>query len=675
MKLFCSKNESRKPWFPYRTTLKIALMIVFILANIHALLQAQESRYKTPSWWFGAAGGANFNFNSGSSQRLNAELTTPVAFEKGNGIGLYLAPLLEFHRPYSQWGFMLQAGFDKRQGDFDEIIASCNCPADLNANLSYISVEPSLRFSPSAYNLNFYLYAGPRIAFNWDKSFTYQQGVNPATPEQTPTPDVKGDFDNIEKTLLSMQVGVGYDIPLSTHRAQTQAVISPFVAYHPHFGQSPRSTETWNLSTLRVGAALKFGMGRKMEPLPEAVLPEPDVRFYVNAPANIPAERIVREIFPIRNYVFFDLGSTEIPERYVLLRKDQVKDFKEDQVELFTPKNLSGRSARQMVVYYNVLNILGDRMGKNPSASIKLVGSSAEGFDDGMTMAASVRQYLVNTFGIDASRITAVGRDKPKIPSEQPGATLELQLLRAGDRRVSIESSSPALLMEFQSGPGAQLKPVEIIATQTAPLDSYVTFDAKGLSEALAFWSLEIKDEKGKVQYFGPYTYEKVAIPGKSILGTRPSGNFHITMIGQTMSGKAVRKETSVQMNLWTPPKSEEGMRFSVLFEFNEAEAIAIYEKYLTEVVAPKIPKNGTVIIHGYTDIIGEETYNQKLSLGRANDVLDILKNSLTKAGKTGVTFEVYGFGEDPTLSLFDNQYPEERFYNRTVMIDIFPAK
>jgi hypothetical protein len=48
-----------------------------------------------------------------------------------------------------------------------------------------------------------------------DKSFTYQLGTNPAYPEQTANPEVKADFDNINKTV-SMQIGAGYDIPLST---------------------------------------------------------------------------------------------------------------------------------------------------------------------------------------------------------------------------------------------------------------------------------------------------------------------------------------------------------------------------------------------------------------------------------------------------------------------------
>jgi hypothetical protein len=59
---------------------------------------------------------------------------------------------------------MLQAGYDSRKGDFDQVITACDCPADLSTNLSYITVEPSLRFAP--FKSNFYLYGGPRLAFN-----------------------------------------------------------------------------------------------------------------------------------------------------------------------------------------------------------------------------------------------------------------------------------------------------------------------------------------------------------------------------------------------------------------------------------------------------------------------------------------------------------------------------
>jgi len=207
------------------------------------------------------------------------------------------------------------------------------------------------------------------------------------------------------------------------------------------------------------------------------------------------------------------------------------------------------------------------------------------------------------------------------------------------------------------------------------PLDSYVTFNAGAAEDPFTSWSLEIKDEEGKVQNFGPYTQQKVSIPGKSMLGTRPKGDYKVTMVGQTKDGKTVKKETAVHMVLWTPAENEEGMRFSVIFEFNESKSTTIYSKYLTDIVTPKIPKGGTVIIHGHTDIIGDEANNLKLSLARANDVRSILESSLSKAGRTDIKFEVHGFGEDQNLSPFENQFPEERFYNRTVVIDIIPRK
>ncbi|MFD2516360.1 OmpA family protein [Salinimicrobium flavum] len=632
---------------------------------------AQEAQYEKPTWLFGVAAGANFNFYRGTTQRLNSGLTVPAAFKDGDGIGLFAAPLVEYHFPNSVWGIMLQSGYDSRQGDWDQVTSPCNCPMDLSSDLSYITVEPSLRIAP--FKNGFYLYGGPRLAFNLDKSFTYEKGINPAYPEQTADPAVNEDFGDVENTIISMQVGAGFDIPLSSNKQKTQFVLSPFVAFHPYFGQNPRATESWNITTIRAGATLKFGMGRKSV-IEEAEVVRPSIAFTVDSPMNLQGERIISETFPLSNYIYMDKGSTAIPNRYVLLEKDQVKNFKEDQVEVNNTTNLSGRAKREMAVYYNVLNILGDRMGKNPDATITLVGSTETGKEDGKTMAGSVKTYLVEVFGINASRIAVEGRTEPKIPSKKPGGTLELDLLREEDRRVSVESNSPALLMEFQSGPNAPLKPVSLKGIQEAPAESYVTFKAEGAKEAFTTWKLELTDEKGNVKNYGPYTEEEVSIPGKTILGSSTKGDFKVKMIGTASDGEIVTKESKINVVLWAPSELEEGMRFSILYQFDDAKAIAMYEKYLTEVVAPKIPKNGKVIIHGHTDAIGETGSNQILSLARANDVKKILENALLKSNRKDVQFEVQGFGEDTAKSPFGNKLPEERSYNRTVVIDLLPA-
>ena len=672
------KKGSHIVWSPINLTMKSLILSVLILAGIQMTLQAQDAQYTKPSWWFGGALGANFNYYRGTTQQLNLNLTTPAAFHKGSGVGLFVAPLLEYHKPDKMLGFMFQVGYDSRKGSFEQIVTPCNCPADLSAKLTYVTLEPSLRIAP--FKNAFYIYGGPRFAFNTGKSFKYELGANPAYPDQAVDLPIREDFSNVYKSMVSLQIGAGYDIDITSRDKAQQAVLSPFVSFHPYFNQDPRSIETWNVTTVRVGLALKFGRGEKIptpvKPVPVAaavVIVVPDVKFSISSPENIPLERRVRETFPIRNYVFFDLGSTEISDRYVLLTKDQVKDFKETRLEVFTPKRLSGRSQRQMTVYYNVLNILGDRLGRFPATVVRLAGASMQGKKDGLAMAESVKKYLVSVFGIDPSRIKTEGRIKPRIPSEQPGGTKELDLLREGDRRVSIWSESPEILMEYQTGPNAPLAPVEIIGVQEAPPDSYVIFKAEGAKDAFSSWSMEMADESGNIQKFGPYTQEEVIIPGKFILGTKPVGDYKVTMIGETNSGKTVRQEKPVHMVLWTPPVNEEMMRFSIIFEFNDSKAVAIYEKYLTDVVAPKITKDGTVIIHGHADIIGEAAHNQELSLARANEVKSILEKALEKSGRTDVKFESYGVGEDETLSPFENKFPEERFYNRTVIIDIIP--
>jgi len=632
--------------------------------------QAQENtvQYTKPSWYFGVAGGGNFNFYRGTTQELKAGRIVPKAFHDGNGLGLFIAPLLEYRPVHSQWGVMLQAGYDNRSGAWDRVTTPCNRPADLSTNLSYWTVEPSLRFAP--FKKNFYLYAGPRFAFNNAKAYTYQMGVNPTVVGQIPVAEENGDFAAVRSSRVSMQVGAGLDIPLTSQSHRTQWVLAPFVSFQPYFGQDPRTIESLNITTLRVGAALKLGRGHLIEKpvvvsevlVPVVVAALPEITFTVNSPRNTAAKSSVNEIYPLRNYVFFDLGSSEIPSRYVLLKKDQVANFKADDLKMTTPNNGSGRSDRQMEIYYNVLNILGDRMCQDPSSTVLLVGSSLESDQDGLAMAGSVKTYLVTVFEIAPDRITIQGRNRPVLPSGNKNSIQEVALLNQGDRRVSIESNSPSLLKEFQSDQMVGL---------VAPLNSYVTFSVGKNYRDLQSWSLVITDETGGVQNFGPYTQESVSLSGNALLGDRSKGNFKVRMIATTKTNVVIEKKTVMHVDQWMSANNSDGNHFSIIYGFNKSEALPMYRKYLLEVVTPQIPVNGTVVIQGYTDAIGTKEYNQKLSLARANNVQSILQEGLDKAGRTDVKFVVTGLGEDTKTAQFKNKYPEERFYNRTVIIDL----
>ena len=264
-----TKIKSCKAWFTYSLLIKSLIVSTFILTAMQTKVQAQQ--YSKPSWYFGVVGAANVNFFDGSTRQLNAEFTSPATFHKGRGVGVYAGGLIQYRPATSVLGFMLQGGYDSRRGKFKQVTTACNCPADLSTNLSYVTLEPSILLAP--FKNGFYIYAGPRMAYTTEKSFTYKLGVNPAFPNQAPNPDVEGEINNTQKTQISGQVGMGYDIMMGSSNSKTKFVLSPFVSYHPYFGQNPRTVETWNLTTIRAGIALKVGTGHKLMAAPAPVMP------------------------------------------------------------------------------------------------------------------------------------------------------------------------------------------------------------------------------------------------------------------------------------------------------------------------------------------------------------------------------------------------------------------
>jgi outer membrane protein OmpA-like peptidoglycan-associated protein len=638
-------------------TSAICILMVLLTAS------AAKAQVTPPTWWFGVSGAANFNFYGGTTQTLNNSLIVPTAFHRGQGVRPYGSVLVEY-RPAGVFGLILNVAYDGRGAKFNNEVAPCDCPATLETKLSYLAIEPSLRLSVPTTGLYFFL--GPRIAFNISKEFEYTQLRQPNT-----TSDLSG----VHSNLVSGQVGMGYDIMLSPATSVTKVSLSPFVSFHPYFGQEPRDIESWTVTTFRAGLALKIGKGHrtepKMMPPPVMVVIPTDVNFTVRTPIAKPVKLQVSETMPLRSAVFFDAGSTEIPGRYVMLSKDQATSFREDQLQNEQTATVSGRSTRQLNIYHNILNIIGDRLRANPTATISLNGASDKGIAEGKAYATSVKQYLVTQFGIDAARIAVSGSLKPAIPSEKPGGTKELELLRADDRRVDIESTSPELLAEVGAD---RIKPITIMTTQVDPMDSHLVFNVDSATTKLKTWSVDITDDKGTAQHYGPFTSNQESVAASTILAGNAEGNYKVVMTGQTLKDQTVTKETKVHL-VRQDDTFQKGLRYSILLNFDQANAVDKYNKFLTDIVAPSITDGETVVIQGHTDIIGEPGHNLKLSQERAEEVQNILQKALTSAGKTNVKFETRGFGADASHQPFENSTPEERFYNRTVIIDITPVK
>ena len=642
------ESTKKTNWGINRHSKKLVLSGLFVvyltLIGNFSTVFAQEIGYTRSSWWFGTAAGVNYNLFEGSMQEFNSDYSIPVSLDNAEGKGLFAFPVMEYHRPGAKLGFMLFAGYESRRGSFNQ---------ELSTKIAYITVEPSIRMNLFA--SPFYFYAGPRIAYNVDKRFLTGQGVYV--------------FDHMKQTVISMQVGAGYDISLTSDKKRNQSIISPFVAYHPTFGQNPRSIESWDMTTIRAGIAFKFARGQKIyshehEVIPVVISPAQPLSSVGNIQPVSVVQDTILETLPLQENVYFDLR----PHNPV----NQVGAGKKIELELSVPENPTG-SPQQNAAYQNILNILGNRMIQDPLSSITLVESSVKYPAEVPQMAESIKAYLVGVFGINPSRIMARNLKKTAARKNQPGNRPQIATLLEGDRQVTIESKSSGLMMKFINETLEKVRSAKLFAVQEAPADSYVTFSTRGENESFSFWSMEVKDPYGKMQNFGPFNTEIISLPEKSLIGSGPEGSYDITLIGQTKDGRTVRRDTSALLKLWTPPTPEKIMRFSIIYEFSNHRAISLYKKYLDEVVVPKIPQNATVIIHGHTDLVGNDDYDFKMYLNRANDTRKIIEEALTSVGRNDVKFEVHGLGEDQFVSFYENSDP--RYYNRTVIIDIVAEK
>lgn len=611
---------------------------VLLVLFFHCSFSFSQEVTTRPQWWFGGGVGLNYNMYGGNITSLNNNvtgLTTP--FDKGSGAGLQLGALVEY-QPDLMWGGKLHIGFDGRSGSFDDAGGH-----KLSSSLNYLSLEPSLRVSPFESGLHFF--AGPRLGFNVAKSFEYTPPGGPVREEN---------WSNVRGVNIGGQIGIGYDIALSEAEAATQIDVAP--RFSVHFGQGVRSVQEWTNTTLRFGIDLKFATTSIALHRAETA-----VNFIVRSPMIVPKPRRVKETFPIRNYIFFDQGSTELPRRYVQLSPAEAAEFKEEYL-LELKEALTGRSARQMFVYYNTINVIGDRLRRFPQATVTLIGASERGVDDGRAMAESVKRYLTGTFAIAETRIVTMGRTKPEIPSFQPGGTRDVDLVKAEDRRVDITSETIELLL-----------PVQIISLQEDPLDADVILTVPNAPEILASWSVDVVDTMGSSKTFGPFRETQERIPGNAILGSASQGEYRIRLIALAKDGGRVTKEERIRLARAEGPEEQMGLRFSILFEFDQSKTVATYEKFLRQTVVPTITDGAAVIIHGHTDVVGEEGHNLELSRNRANETMTVIQRELNRVGKRRVKFDTFGFGEDTRRSPFENRRPEERFYNRTVIIDIVP--
>jgi len=110
-----------------------------------------------------------------------------------------------------------------------------------------------------------------------------------------------------------------------------------------------------------------------------------------------------------------------------------------------------------------------------------------------------------------------------------------------------------------------------------------------------------------------------------------------------------------------------------VLFDFDKTNLKPAAEETLKKLATIIRSKSkGSVLINGYTDSKGNDSYNQKLSEGRANSVKQWLT---TQGGISAVALQTRGFGKAhpvaPNIRPDGSDNPEGRAKNRRVEVII----
>lgn len=436
------------------------------------------------------------------------------------------------------------------------------------------------------------------------------------------------------------------------------------------------------VATIDVPASNEYREIRRDFPLgqvPELAYTVPISDYIGSLPESAPAkyrdfrglvieENLVRELYPLLTYVFFDSASAQIPNRYKLFTSPA-------QTTNFNDTTIPGGTLQK---YYHVLNIIGYRMRTFPETKISIVGNNSAQAGSGEVKSVSeqrgkvVYDYLTNIWGIDASRITLKApRDLPELPSNR---TDPLGIVE--NRRTEITSSDwevmrPILIKEIRRFHSPDTMHFQM---KNGIADRLVSRRVIEIKRAGGEW--HEMTNIGKDEPVSPeYNWYRNADEGEGMIA-EDEQPYLAQLVVYSADGLECRSNVvEIPVTIITnEEKRTERLvdktidRYSlVLFKFDSDEAGPLNEKILKTYVYDEILPGAQIKVTGYTDIVGMEDRNLRLSQQRAGTVDRGLKANV-KGGKIA-SLVTEGVGE--TQPLFSNDLPEGRFYNRTVQIVI----
>jgi outer membrane protein OmpA-like peptidoglycan-associated protein len=263
------------------------------------------------------------------------------------------------------------------------------------------------------------------------------------------------------------------------------------------------------------------------------------------------------------------------------------------------------------------------------------------------------------------------------------GVTAQAQVVGAPNQHVSgIPDSDAVALFGGLAGPRFEL-PLRDLTRPRSPGETYpilhldgqggvFTGLAGGATSGTAFGysaggglDLRISDDF-RFGLFGRYNWVDQQVTGDDSRGDLQFVTAGIEFTYNVAEAAPPVVAVAPPPPLASPPPKKKIVLRGVRFDFNKATILADARPTLDEAIATLRDEGGmAVIVEGYTDDIGSDTYNEQLSLRRANAV----RQYLTRGGIAANRISVEGYGKSHPVA--SNATADGRAQNRRVELRV----
>jgi outer membrane protein OmpA-like peptidoglycan-associated protein len=483
-----------------------------------------------------------------------------------------------------------------------------------------------------------------------------------------------GDIPNAQTFAFAPSAGFHYTFAANSSKT---IILSPEFLASYNIIPSIKNYQ-WNILAWRFGCAITFNNEKKIDSqlqydikkqtpiVSKPIIPACDAfikgidstgkQFDISTITIKETE--INRLQPLLPFVFFDEDSFTIPSRYRLLQEHETSTF---DINALT-------SQSKLEVYWSLLDIIGYRLQKNPTATITLTGCNSHirneknNIDLSRKRAEHIRLYLHTIWHIPLERCSLSARNLPQNASvSHAGYEQDIIDAQQENRRVEISSDNFSIL-----------EPVHISAKiVTINPESILYSFPEYNGDSIINRNIELKTDNGQLIHqtiSGNIANFKAHLSGIATqLSKQNDDNLISTLTmydAQQMKCKTdlkipIKRITQIEHKHNDTMYNEYSL---VLFPFN-ASTIEQNNKKIISLIKSELNPGASISIAGFTDRVGVYNHNKTLSYNRALAVYKALDITSDLYSINPLT-DIVGYGEQDVHEL-----PEGRLYWRTVNI------